>query len=314
MKTVVIGEKERRDINLQVDKILRGLGNPEPPLKLQVVRELLRLDLQYYSSTDDGALQEFASRLKIGAKLLFENRTRLWQIVRKVGLKALWLPEPRRILLDKDVPEKKHRWNESHEISHSMLEWHGQFLYGDSEKELNISCHEILEAEANYGAGQLLFLRDRFLLEARQCKPCMASVKTLHERFKNTWTCTLWRFVEQMGDVVPMLGLVTCHPKRLPGDHDPAAPCKYFVESPAFRRQFETASEVKIFRAVSAYCKNARGGPLGQDEIILHDVNGEAHVFFFETFFNTHEALTLAIYKRKHALIVSVPELFAEVR
>jgi hypothetical protein len=45
---------------------------------------------------------------------------------------------------------------------------------------------------------------------------------------------------------------------------------------------------------------------LGSDEVILRDVNGIAHVFMFETFSNTYEALTLAYYLRKHALVVAV--------
>jgi hypothetical protein len=42
-------------------------------------------------------------------------------------------------------------------------------------------------------------------------------------------------------------------------------------------------------------------------------VPGDAHVFQFETYFNTYEALTLAIYKRKHSLIVAVPKSYAVV-
>src|SRR6185312_8592108 len=109
MKTVFIGDKERLDINAQVEKVLRGLGNPEPPLNLDLVRELLRLDRQYYSATDTSALREFASKIKIGAKQLFEHPIEMWKIVQKAGLKALWVPAPRRILIDKDQPEKKHR-------------------------------------------------------------------------------------------------------------------------------------------------------------------------------------------------------------
>lgn len=306
MKTVFIGEKERREINAQVEKVLRGLGNPEPPLNLDLVRELLRLDRQYYSTTDISALREFASKVKIGAKQLFENPIEMYKIVQKAGLKALWLPAPRRILIDADQPQKKHRWSESHEITHSIVEWHKSFLFGDSSIELNITCHEILEAEANYGAGQLLFLRDRFASEAKQLPMCMATIELLHDRFKNSWTCTLWRFVEQLGYDLPILGLVTCHPRRIPADYDMATPCKYFIESPAFRQQFENISETEAFEPLTNYCINARGGPLGQDEVILQDVNGGSHVFLFETFYNQYEALTLAVYKRKHSLIVPV--------
>jgi hypothetical protein len=300
MKTVHVGERERQDINAQVEKVLRGLGNPEPPLKLEVVRELLRLDRQYYSSTNDSVLREFASKIKIGAQQLFLRPTLLGEIVKKAGLSALWLPDPRRILLDEDVPKLKHRWNETHEVIHSITEWHKPFLFGDSSKELSITCHEQLEAEANYGAGQMLFLRDRF---------AMASVNAMHKRFGNTLTSTLWRYVEQLGSTLPMLGLVTCHPRRIPDGYDMAAPCKYFIESPAFRHQFGTVSEVEIFNILIRYCKNARGGDLGSDEVVLRDVNGVAHIFVFETFSNTHEALTLAYYVRKHALIIPVAGL-----
>jgi len=305
MKTVYIGDRERRDINVQVEKILRGLGNPEPPLRLEMVRELLRLDRQYYSTKNDGVLREFASRIRIGAKRLFEQPTLLFDIVTKAKLSALWLPDPRKILLDADAPKLKHRWNETHEVIHSVTEWHKPFCFGDSAKELSITCHEQLEAEANYGAGQLLFMRERFVMEARQLKMCMASVNRLHDRFGNTLTSTLWRYVEQLGNTLPILGLVTCHPKRIPDGHDMNAPCKYFIQSPAFRQQFENVSEAEVFRALISYCKNARGGTLGTDEIILEDVNGDPHVFMFETFSNTYEALTLAFYIRKHALVVA---------
>src|SRR4051812_12238591 len=127
MKTVYIGDRERRDINAQVDKVLRGLGNPEPPVRLEMVRELLRLDRQYYSAKNDGALREFASRIKIGAKQLFKRPMLLLDIVRKAQLSALWLPDSRRILLDEDAPKLKHRWNETHEIIHSVTEWHKPF-------------------------------------------------------------------------------------------------------------------------------------------------------------------------------------------
>jgi hypothetical protein len=306
MKSVFIGDRERRDINAQIEKILRGLGNPPPPLRLEMVRELLRLDRHYYSTKNDDALREFASKIRIGAKQIFERPTLLWEIVTKAQLSALWLPDPRRILLDEDAPKLKHRWNETHEVVHSVTEWHKPFCFGDSAKELSITCHEQLEAEANYGAGQLLFMRGLFASDARQLPMNMASVDHLHKRFGNTLTSTLWRYVEQLGDTLPILGLVTCHPKRIPDGHDMSAPCKYFIASPAFRQQFDCVSEVEVFRALTAYCKNARGGTLGMDEVVLTDINGTAHVFLFETFSNTYEALTLAYHLRKHALVVAM--------
>jgi|ERR1043165_936068 hypothetical protein len=307
MKGIQIGKHEQVDIDAQVDKVLRGLGNPEPPISLAEVRELLRLDRQYYSSTDDSVVREFISKVKIGTKQLFLRPTLILDVIKKASVSAFWIPDGKRILIDKDLPEKKHRWAETHEVIHSITEWHQLFLFGDSTRELNPACQDNLEAEANYGAGQLLFLRGRFAQEARDMAMCLNTVKGLSTRFGNTMTSTLWRYVEQVGVQKPMVGLVTVHPHKLPDDHDPAAPCKYFIESPAFRAQFGCVAEVEVFDALQQYCSRAKGGPLGSAEVILTDVNGTAHVFWFETFFNRYEALTLAYHIRAHRLIVAVP-------
>lgn len=306
MKSVQIGEKERIEIDAQIDKVLRGLGNPDPPIRLDDVRELLRLDRQYYSSTDDSVVREFISKVKIGVQQLFLRPTLIFDIVKKASVSAFWIPDGKRILIDKELPQLKHRWAETHEVIHSITEWHKLFLFGDSTRELNPACHDQLEAEANYGAGQLLFVRGRFVQEARDMEMNISNVKVLSTRFGNTMTSTLWRYVEQLGVKQPMIGLVTVHPNRLPEDHDPTAPCKYFIESSAFRKRFGNVAEVEVFDILQQYCSNANGGPLGSTEVILKDINGKPHVFWFETFFNRYEALTLAYHIREQNLLVSV--------
>jgi hypothetical protein len=304
MRSVQIGERERVDIDAQVRKVLRGLGNPEPPIRLDDVRELLRLDRHYYSSTDDGALREFVSKVKIGAQQLFLRPTLIFDVVKKAKVSAFWIPDGKRILIDKELPELKQRWAETHEVVHSITEWHQLFLFGDSKRELNPDCHDQLEAEANYGAGRLLFIEGRFVEEARDLGMCLSNIKALAERFGNTITSTLWRYVEQLGVEQPMVGLVTVHPHHLPADHDPQAPCKYFVESVAFRQRFGCVGEIDVFNALGQYCSRARGGTLGSAEVILTDVNGTRHVFWFETFFNRYEALTLAYHVKELSLVL----------
>lgn len=306
MKPVTVGEREQADINAQVDKILRGLGIAEPPIRLEDVRELLRLDRKFYSTTDDSVLHEVISRIRVAAKQIILRPTILVDVVRKAKLSALWIPDRKRILIDGDLPKIKHRWAEAHEISHAITEWHQGFLFGDSKEELHPACLAELEAEANYGAGQLLFLRGRFAAEARDMALGLKSVKTLSDRFGNTITSTLWRYVEQTGNRRPMVALVTPHPKRLPDDHDPMSPCRYFVGSSAFVERFSALTEVELFAKVTAYCRPARGGPLGADELCLVDVNGDDHLFHFETFFNRHEALTLGYHKSLKPIRVAV--------
>src|ERR1043165_8786754 len=138
MKGIQIGKHEQVDIDAQVDKVLRGLGNPEPPISLAEVRELLRLDRQYYSSTDDSVVREFISKVKIGTKQLFLRPTLILDVIKKASVSAFWIPDGKRILIDKDLPEKKHRWAETHEVIHSITEWHQLFLFGDFKRGDNI--------------------------------------------------------------------------------------------------------------------------------------------------------------------------------
>lgn len=197
MRNVSLGTRTVADIDGQVAKILRGLGSPEPPIDLRVVRDLLKLDRGYYSATDTGLLKEMFSRLKVGGKQVLMRPTLLADAVRTLSLKALYLPDQKRILLDKDLPVLKHRWNEAHEIGHDLIPWHTGMMLGDTEQTLTPVCHEIMEAEANYAAGQLLFLGDRFRAEAEASAPSLDLIRELSKGFGNTITSTLWRFAEQ---------------------------------------------------------------------------------------------------------------------
>lgn len=301
MKNVSLGSHTVADIDGQVAKVLRGLGNPKPPIDLRLVRELLKLDRGYYSTTDDKLLRETFSRLKVAGLQVLKRPTLLKDAVKLLSLKALYLPDQKRILLDKDLPPLKHRWNEAHEIGHNLIPWHEGMMMGDTEQTLTPTCHQIMEAEANYAAGKLLFLADRFIAEATSSAPTLDFVRKLSKDFGNTMTSTLWRFVEQAHRDLPMVALVTGHPHvaRRKADFDPANPCRYCVESPAFRKSFGLR-EVDLFATIANYCGSQRGGILGRSELVLTDLNGSKHLFDFETFFNSHEALTMGTWLRAY--------------
>lgn len=299
MKNLLLKSRTAGDIDAQVAKVLRGLGNPEPPIELIHVRELLKLDRAYYSTNDHGILRETVSRLKIAGLQVLKRPTLLADAVRTLSLKALYLPDQKRILLDNDLPPIKHRWNEAHEIGHDIIPWHAGMMLGDSEKELIPSCHAQMEAEANFAAGQLLFMAERFVTEARDSAPTLDLVRQLNERFGNTITSTLWRYIEQTHPDLPMIGLVTGHPhsSRRKADFNPADPCRYCIQSPAFAARFGNLTEIHLFQRVARYCGAQRGGTIGADEVTLQDDAGEQHIFHFETFFNRYEALTLGIWQ-----------------
>jgi len=307
MKNQPIDPFAAEEIRGQIDKILRGLGSPEPPLEISGVRELLKLDRQFYSTTNTGPLREYVSKVKVGVKQLVMRPTLLLDVVRRAGLKALWIPDRKRILIDENLPELKIRHAEGHEITHSITPHHRAFLFGDDRETLRASYHEKIESEANYGSGQLLFLRKRFASEAHDLPRTLETVRKLAKTFGNTITMTLWRLVEEAHADEPIFGVISPHPAYLCDDFDPKTPCRYFIESPAFRERFGVVTEVGVFEVIQRYSSPARGGPLGEGDADFCDRDGNRHRFHMETFFNRYEALTLGTHRGPVRSQVVVP-------
>lgn len=311
MKNQPIDPFAAQDIQAQVDKVLRGLSDPEPPLNLCDVRELLKLDLHFYSSTNTGPLREFVSKVKVGVKQIANRPTLILDIVRQAGLKALWLPDRKRILIDEGIPNLKMRHAEAHEITHSITPHHRPFFFGDDRETLRTSYHEKLESEANFGSGQLLFLRERFSAEAHDLPRTLTTVQELAKTFGNTITMTLWRLVEEAHADELIFGIISPHPQYLCDNFDPQNPCRYFIESPAFRDRFGSVTEIAVFQSIQQYASRVSGGPLGEGYSDFVDCDGEQHRFFMETFFNGYEALTLGTYCGPIGTQVVVPKNFS---
>ena len=235
------------------------------------------------------------SRIHVAGIQIYKRPRLLGDAIRKLSLKALYLPDRKRILLNKELPTLKRRWNQAHEIGHSIIPWHDDTMLGDNTYTLSRECQEKIESEANFAAGRLLFLQERFTDEVRSTDPSIEELRRLCRVFGNTLSTTLYRLVETVGDEIPVVGMITGHPhvSRRPADFDPSNPCRHFIRSPAFSRCFGRISDVDLFSAVSGYCGAQSGGPLGEEELILVDNNGDRHCFYFETFFNRYDALTL---------------------
>jgi len=99
LKNSYLDSKTSNDIDKRITKILNDLDNPEPPLRLEIVRELLRLDFAFYSSSNTGAINETIHRLKVAGKQIIDRPALLIDAIRKWDLKALWVPDRKRILI-----------------------------------------------------------------------------------------------------------------------------------------------------------------------------------------------------------------------
>lgn len=284
----------RDDVDKIVARVLGDLGSPEPPLRLEDVRQLLRLDRAYYSSTDDGAVREVIHRLKMAGKQVIARPTLLKEAISKFNLRALWLPDRKRILIDDSLPDPKKRWSEAHEVGHTLIPWHQDTLFGDDKTTLTPACHAQIEAEANYAAGRLIFLGDRFVTELGGQLMSIKALQTLQKRFGNSMTTTLWRVVEHSG--IPMIGAISCHPKYRPAEFEVETPLRYYIRSDGFEEMFGNIGEHELFGHIDSYCGYRRNGPLGEAEVTLSDANGQMHIFKFETFFNRYDALTIGLH------------------
>ncbi len=306
MKNQFVDSRSAKDIDKQVEKILHSLGNPQPPLNLDLVRALLQLDRRYYTSTNDGALREFANKVTLGTKQVLMRPGLIIDAVKKWDLKALYLPDQKRILIDSNLPEPKQRWSEGHEIIHSVLPWHQSTTFGDNKGTLTPACYEELEWEANYGAGQLLFLHKRFKEHSDDLRLTLKNFQNLAKLYGNSLTTTLWRAVENSR--FACFGAIHAHPWRLPDDFNPDRPIRYLIQSRNYAAVFPKVTEIEIFNVIKSYCSDRRGGPLGSGTTILEDIRDEKFEFSMETFYNRHDALTLGVCRKKQTILVPVTQ------
>jgi Zn-dependent peptidase ImmA (M78 family) len=287
---IILDAETARDIDDRVARVLRDLENPDPPLPLAEVRELLSLDRAFYSTDDADVLRETVHRLKVAGKQIILRPSLLLDVVRRRELKALWVPDRRRILIDRELHPAQQRWGEAHEIGHSLIPWHDQMLHGDPRRTLQPACELRLEAEANDAAGRLRFLREQFRERLLSDPISLEGIRKLAKLFGNSVTATLWRAVEVLDR--PAFALISQHPPEPLSPDRP--PVRHFIRSRDFARPFSGITSDSIFARLPRFC-TGRNGPLGRDEAELDDGVGVTHTFFVECFHNRYETLTLGV-------------------
>ncbi len=131
------------------------------------------------------------SRIRVATIQIYERPTLIFEAIKKFSPKALYLPRsqthPARWRF---AGEKASLERSAREIGHSLIPWHEDMMHGDNAHTLSTDCHEQVEAEANFAAGRMLFLQDRFTDEALALEPTLASVRQLHGKFGNTMSTT----------------------------------------------------------------------------------------------------------------------------
>ena len=295
---LVLRKSVSQKIEERSERLHRDLGNPDPPISLDAIRELLSLDKAFYSREDPGLLNKIVHKLKIAGLQVLAQPTRLLTAWQKWDIKALWVPDIRRIILDESIPEKKKRWAETHEIGHSILPWHQEFLQGDPDSTLSVSCNAKIESEANYAAGQILFPKRVFretLPEISQIN--MSAILKIAKSFGNSVTSTLWRTVETLD--VPSFGFIcenpcTSLPAFITQNISVKEQPRHFFRSNSFAERFSSITDDAIWNYLQSNCKPKKWKLL--DTTVNIPANDQIYEeFHIETLNLTHYAATFAI-------------------
>lgn len=282
-------EATQREIDKLAWRTLRDAGIGDPPVDSAVILKHLKLHREYYDLQDPSFLDTAKYKILVHGRRLFE-------IVKKISLKAVLFYANNRVVVDCSLPVVKKEWASLHEAGHRILPWHGPSFYGDTAQTLDPQWHERLEAEANYAASTLMFCGPVFTRMACESKPEWATIEGLREHFgKKSFLATARRYVEH-GPDVPMALLVST-PRWLEPPSDQVTRCRHFIRSKTFCTQFGCVSAATLMQRVNANARRQRGGIVADFTLGLRDAIGTLHEFRAETFFNTHYFQTLVVHQ-----------------
>jgi hypothetical protein len=298
--TLLPDPSTRRAIDQATANLLRDAGAVSPPVKVEQLLATLAVHRDFYDLESPGLIDRAVHRIRVGGD-------QLRRILReKIKLAALWLPDDRRILIDRGLPVPKQDWAAFHETTHSLLPWHREYFLGDTAQTLDPAFHERLEAEANYGASALRFMGAAFTSDARDSLPVWDRVRALQRRYGTSLQSTARRFVE-FGPDLPMLFVVSTPWWRdVPADQPHR--CRHVLASPRFGRFFAAPEPDDLLTTITGSSRLVRGGPAGDSETCFPDANGDMHLFDVRHFFNQHDLFTLLVHRcRVTAAAVAVP-------
>jgi hypothetical protein len=199
---MVDGYTRARIAALCADALRRSGALGVLPTPLEAVHELAGIELE---------------RLPVAAPL----RERL--------LGAVWFEE-RALFVRSGQSAARRRFTEAHETAHLLCPWHAAALRTDTAEEL-FGFAEGLEAEANFGAGQLIFQGDAFAREAAAHERSLRTPFALAGAYGASRHAAAYHYAESHEDPVALVVA-----GRWP-DATGRLPVWRTVESPAFARR-----------------------------------------------------------------------------
>jgi len=218
-------------------------------------------------------------------------------------LRALLDRKEREIHLDPTIDnEAQRRFKRCHEVSHDLYPWQQALGFADDDTTLSFSTRVLFEREANQGAAELLFQRDRYRAAASDYAIGIAAIIELASLFGVSIHASFRRFVETNRH--PVAGIVL-HPS--PHSTTPLAYRRYeALQSAAWTRHFGAPSWPSEVRS-DAYAF-VRFAPIAltaastRTTFTLPDVTQSTQTAEVELFSNSYRTFTLLWLPRREPL------------
>lgn len=167
--------------------------------------------------------------------------------------------QDRLIASDNKLSSERMRFSVCHEIAHYILPSHQYSFYLCDNMGLSFSTKSILEKEANEFAVNLLFMGDRFTLEANNQKISAETVKQLGEKYNVSFEATARRLVEKSFRPC-MLVVFEKESDRscIDLDLEQIWKVRYCIASPSFKARYFTGVQGKVPSDVVVQLTRAR--------------------------------------------------------
>ena len=206
-------------------------------------------------------------------------------------LGALWFAE-RAIYVDERQSPPRRRFTEAHELIHALCPWHEAVLRLDTEDELFRPVRAAIEAEANAGAGLLIFQGRAFASRAGPEPPSIDRALHLADEHGASAHATLRHLAETHRAPVALL-TVGRFPQR-----EGSLPVWRSAESPAFLDAFGRAREripnaLRPGTLLHELAEAARSAGRASASIRLVDRAGRRRRCRAESYYNRHAFLVL---------------------
>ncbi len=194
------------------------------------------------------------------------------------------------VYVNPGVPASRKNFVTYHEVSHRVLPWQRQTYAEDDEFTLDPRCVAKFEAEANFGAAEILFQCERFQKEIHDFPLHLDVALRFAEKYDASYHATLRRYAER--NHRPCLLLVLKRTSRVFENGHHSYFVIYTIPSLPFTRRFGDP-----FDGVAFLEPDNRIAQIidteGQGEVNLNDTNGFFRTCSVEVFDNKHNVFVL---------------------